>query len=97
MEETNQLISHIELCTVSLESLESKTKPIKTKTKTMKMYPGVKKIFKSATGLDPNDFLAVYKFLSTGPHCENAKFYEDQVKQELKKHTRCKTRNEIGS
>ena len=43
MEETNQLISHIEICTVNLESLESKIKPIKTKIKTMKMYPGVKK------------------------------------------------------
>ena len=37
-------------------------------------------MFKSATGLDPDDFLAVFKFLSTGPHCENAKFYEYQVK-----------------
>ena len=54
-------------------------------------------MFKSATGLDPDDFLAVFKFLSTGPHCENAKFYEYQVKQELKKHTRCKTANEIGT
>ena len=31
-------------------------------------------MIKSARGLDPNDFLAIIKFLSTGPHCENTKF-----------------------
>ena len=28
-------------------------------------------MFKCATGLDTNDFLAIFKFLNTGPHCEN--------------------------
>ena len=28
-------------------------------------------MFKCATGLDTNDFLAILRFLNTGPHCEN--------------------------
>ena len=53
----------------------------------MEMYPGIRKMFESATGLDPDDYLAIVKFLSIGPHCENAKFYKGQGKQEHKKHT----------
>ena len=30
---------------------------------------------KSATGLHPDDFLAVFKFLNSGPHSENPKIY----------------------
>ena len=45
-------------------------------------------MFKSATGLDSDDFLAIFKFLNTGPHCENAMFYDSQAKRELKKYTR---------
>ena len=44
-------------------------------------------MFKSATGLDPNDFLATLKFLNTGPHCENTNFYGIQAKREPKKYT----------
>ena len=32
-------------------------------------------------------FLAIFKFLKTGPHCENTKFYDSQAKRELKKYT----------
>ena len=42
--------------------------------KTIKMYTGIKKHFKSARELDPDDFLAIFKFLSNRPHCENVKF-----------------------
>ena len=48
------------------------------------MYPGTRKMFKSATGLDPNGLLAIFKFLNTGSHCENTKFYDSQAKRELK-------------
>ena len=51
------------------------------------MYPGIRKMFKSARGLDPNDFLVIIKFLNTGPHCENTKFYDSQAKREPKKYT----------
>ena len=44
-------------------------------------------MFKSTTGLDPGDFLVIFKFLSTGLHCENAKFYDSQANRELKKYT----------
>ena len=43
-------------------------------------------MFKSAKGLDTNDFLAIFKFLNTGPHCENTKFYDNQAMRELKKY-----------
>ena len=44
-------------------------------------------MFKSATGLDPNDFLAIFKFLNTRPHCENGNFCDSQAKREPKKYT----------
>ena len=47
-------------------------------------------MFKSAAGLDPNDFLAIFKFLNTGPHCEKTKFYDSQAERELKKYTQKK-------
>ena len=50
----------------------------------MKMYPGMRKMFKSTTGLDPDDFLAIFKFLDFGRHCENAKFYDGQTRNESK-------------
>ena len=53
----------------------------------MEMYPGIRKMFKSAAGLDPNDFLTIFKFLNSGPHCEKTKFYDSQAERELKKYT----------
>ena len=50
------------------------------------MYPGIKEMFKSATGLHLNDFLAIFKFLNTDSHCENTKFYSTQAKRELRKY-----------
>ena len=79
--------THIKIFIANLQNLENDTKPIK-KTKSTEMYPGIRKMFKSARGLDPNDFLAIIKFLSTGPHCENTKFYDSQAKRELKKYTK---------
>ena len=52
-EQTNQLISHIELFTAKLQNLENNMKPKKRKTKSIEMYPGIIKIFKSVTRLDP--------------------------------------------
>ena len=52
----------------------------------MQMYPGIKRIFKSATRLDPDDFLATSEFLNTGPSFENLKFYDSHAKRELKKY-----------
>ena len=65
----------IKIFIANLQNLENDTKPIK-KTKSTEMYPGIRKMFKSARGLDPNDFLVIIKFLNTGPHCENTKFYD---------------------
>ena len=59
-EQTNQLISHIGTCTANLQNLENNIKPIKPKTKTMKMYPRIRKMFKFATGLDPDNVLAIF-------------------------------------
>ena len=59
---TNQLISHIEIFTANLQNLKNNIKSIKTKTKSIEMYPGIRKIFTSATGLDLNDFLAILNF-----------------------------------
>ena len=35
-------------------------------------------MFKSTTGLEADDFQAVFEVLDTGPHCENIKFYDGQ-------------------
>ena len=51
------------------------------------MYPGIKEMFKSATGLHLNGFLAIFKFLNTDSHCENTKIYNTQAKRELRKYT----------
>ena len=37
-----------------------------------------KKMFKSTTGLEADDFQAVFEFLDTGPHGDNVKFYDGQ-------------------
>ena len=79
-EQTNLLISHIEIFKANLQNLEYNIKPIKTK-KYIEIYPGIRAMFKSATGLDSNDFLAIFKFLNTGPHCENTMFYNSQAER----------------
>ena len=38
----------------------------------------VKEMFKSTTGLEADDFQAVFEFLDTGPHCQNIKFHDGQ-------------------
>ena len=35
-------------------------------------------MFKSTTGLEADDFQAVFEVLETGPQCENIKFYDGQ-------------------
>ena len=77
---------HIKKFTANQENLENEIRPIKTKTKSIEMYPGIRNMFKSAAGLDPNDFLAIIKFLNTLPDCENTKQYDGQTKRELKKY-----------
>ena len=62
-DQTDQLISYIKTFTANLQNQENNTKPIKAKTKAMEMYPGIRKMFKSATGLDPDDFLVIFKHL----------------------------------
>ena len=37
-----------------------------------------KEMFRSTTGLEADDFQAVFGFLDTGPRCENIKFYDGQ-------------------
>ena len=78
-EHASQLISHIEIFTANLQNLENNIKPIKTKANCIDMYPGIKKMFKSARGIDSNYFLLIFKFLNTGPHSENTKFYDSHV------------------
>ena len=67
-----------------LQNLENNIKPIKTKTKSIEKYPVIRQMFKSAAGFDTNDFFAIFKFLNTGPHCENTKFYDSQAMRGLK-------------
>ena len=43
-----------------------------------------KEIFKSTTGLEADDFQAVFEFLDIGPHCENIKFYDGQNNKKSK-------------
>ena len=45
-----------------------------------------KEMFKSTTGLEADDFQAIFEFLDTGPHCENIKFYDGQNKRKSKSH-----------
>ena len=78
-EQADQLISHIEIFTGNLQNLENNVEPVKTKANCIDMYPGIKKMFKSARRLDSNYFLVIFKFLNTGPHSENTKFYDNQV------------------
>ena len=61
-EQTNQLISRIEIFTANLQNLENNIKSIKQKTRSIGIYPGIRKMFTSATGLDLNDFLANSNF-----------------------------------
>ena len=86
-EQTNQLLSHIEIFTANLQNLENNIKPMKPKTKSTEMYPGTRKMIESARRLDPINFLAIFKLLRNGCHCENTKFYDSHAKRELKKHT----------
>ena len=79
-------MSHIETFPANLQNLENNIKPIKTKTKLMEMYPGISKMFKTATGFDPDDSLPIFKSLSTDRPHENAKFYDSQAKRDLKKY-----------
>ena len=45
----------------------------------MKIYISQnKKMFKSTTGFEADDFQAVFEFLDTGPHGDNVKFYDGQ-------------------
>ena len=44
-------------------------------------------MFNSLTELDPNHFFSIFKCLSTGLHCQNSKFYDNQAKRELNKYT----------
>ena len=37
-----------------------------------------KEMFKSTTGLEADDFQAVFEFLDTGPHWKNIKFFDGQ-------------------
>ena len=34
----------------------------------MEMYPGIRKMFRSTTVFDPDDFLLIFKFLNTRLH-----------------------------
>ena len=83
-EQTNQLISHVETLTANLQNVKNNIKPIKTKTKTIEMYPGIRKMFKSATGLDSNNFLAVFEHWTS---LQKYKVYDSQAKRELKTYT----------
>jgi len=48
------------------------------------------KLFKSATGLQPDDFSALYKFLNPGKECENIKYYETVEKSKSTYESSCK-------
>ena len=41
-------------------------------------------MFKSTTGLEADDFSAIFNFLNTGPNCENIKFYDSTNKMTSK-------------
>lgn len=60
---------------------------MKTKTKSTEIYPRTRKMIKSARRLNPINFLAIFKLLNTGCHCEITKFNDSHAKRELKKHT----------
>ena len=62
-DKADQLISQIKAFTANLQNQENNTKPIKAKTISIEMYPDIRKMFKSATGLDPDDFLVIFKHL----------------------------------
>ena len=67
-----QLQSNIETLVANLKNLENYIKAIKTKIENVSRY---KKMLKSITRLDPDDFLAIFNFLNIETHCESAKFY----------------------
>ena len=53
----------------------------------MEMYPGISKMFKSATGFDPDHSLVIFKFLKIdGPHYKNAKFSDCWVIRDLERY-----------
>ena len=67
----NQLQSNIETLVANLKNVENY---IKTKTK-IENVSRYKKMLKSITRLDPDDFLVIFNFVNTETHCESAKFY----------------------
>ena len=85
--QANQLLSHTETFTANLKNLEINIKPIKVKTKTMIIYREIRKMFKVATVLEPNEFFAFFRFFNSGPHCESAKFYDIEDKGKLVTYT----------
>ena len=62
-DQTDQLISNIKTFAANLQNHENNTKTIKATAKAMEMYPGIRKMFKSATGLDPDHFLVIFKHI----------------------------------
>ena len=81
--QANPLVSHTETFTAHLKNLEINIKPIKAKTKTVIIYREIRKMFKVATVLDPNEFLAFFRFFNSESHCESAKFYDIEDKGTL--------------
>ena len=50
----------------------------------MKILAKIKEMFKSTTGLEADDFQAVFEFLDTCLHCENIKFYDGENNKKSK-------------
>ena len=65
----------------NITKLKNDTEIAKSKMCSYENISQNKEMFKSTTGLEADNFQAVFEFLDTVPHCENIKFYHGQKKQ----------------
>ena len=68
----------------NVTKLKNDTEIIKFKLFSYENISRNKGMFKSTTGLEADNFQAVFEFLDKVPHCENVKFYDGQNNENLK-------------
>ena len=74
----NKMQTNINNLHENIAKLKNGTEITKSKMFSYENISQNKEMFKSTTGLEADDFQAVFEFLGTGPHCENIKFYDGQ-------------------
>ena len=80
----NKMQTNINNLHENITKLKNDTEITKSKIFSYENISQNKEIFKSTTGLEADDFQAVFEFLDTGPQCENIQFYDGQNNKKSK-------------